>query len=206
MTSTPSPRPGERHVSELKQANFDVARLECRKRPLRERRKPDIELIHANNQASQAQDRLDKLDNEITHVQASQHRRRSHLAAHRADALQLDAIDDVLAERIRTTVVRDVADPPTYITRVLGPRPADRQLDREWVKAVVAIDTYRIEHDITDRRTTIGQQPSDLGAQLDWYGVRDKISHAQDQLGIATPEPPRPAVPQIEPPGLDIGL
>ena len=38
-------------VSELKQANFDVARLECRKRPLRERRKPDVELIHANNQA-----------------------------------------------------------------------------------------------------------------------------------------------------------
>jgi hypothetical protein len=193
-------------VSELKQARFDVARLECRRRPMRERRKPDVELIHATNQASQAQDRLDRLDNEITALQASQHRRRSHLAAHRGDALQLDAIDGVLAERVRTTVVRDVADPPHYITRVLGPRPADRGLDREWVKAVVAIDTYRTHHDITDRRTTIGQRPADLGAQLDWYGIRDKIGVAQDQLGIATPEPPRPRVPTVEPPGLDFGL
>jgi conjugative relaxase-like TrwC/TraI family protein len=193
-------------VSDLKQANLNVARLDCRKRPLRDRRKPDIELIHANNQASQAQDRLDRLNWEITDVQAGQHRRHSHLAAHRADALQLDAIDHVLTERIRTTVVRDVTDPPTYITRALGPRPTDRQLDREWVTAVVAIDTYRTQHDVTDRRTTIGQQPTGHAAQLDWYAVRDKISVAQDQLGIATPEPRRPSMPEIELPTLDIGL
>jgi conjugative relaxase-like TrwC/TraI family protein len=193
-------------VSELKEARFDVARLDCRKRPRRERRKPDVELIHANNHAFQAKDRLDNLDNEIAQLQASQHRRRSHLAAHRADALELDALDSVLEDRIRSTVVRDVADPPSYITRVLGARPTDRQLDREWVKAVVAIDTYRTHHDITDRRTTIGQRPADPGSQLDWYGTRDEIGHAQDQLGIATRESPRPAAPRIDPPGLEIGL
>jgi hypothetical protein len=115
-------------------------------------------------------------------------------------------MDHVLDERIRATVVRDVSDPPHYITRVLGPRPTDRRVDREWVTAVVAIDTYRTQHDITDRRTTIGQQPTELAAQLDWYGVNDKIRHAQDRLGIATSEPNRTAVPKIEPPGLDIGL
>jgi hypothetical protein len=194
-------------VCDLKQARFDVARLECRRRPLRERRKPDVELLHANHQASLAQDRLAKLDNEIIDVQASHHRRRSHLAAHQADALQLDAIDDVLAERIRATVVRDVADPPHYITRTLGPRPADRRLDREWVKAVVAINTYRTHHDITDRRTTIGHQPADLAAQLDWYSTRDQINRTQHQLGIDSPaERPRRAVLSIESPGLDIGL
>jgi hypothetical protein len=194
-------------VSELKQARFDVARLECRKRPRRDRRKPDVELIHATNRASQAQDRLHRLDGEITDVQASQHRRRSHLAVHQADTLQLDAIDGVLTERARTTVVRDVTDPPAYITRVLGPRrPSDRRLDRERVKAVVAIDTYRTHHDITDRRTTIGPQPADLSAQLDWYAVRDQINHARDQLGMEPPEHRRLAVPTIESPGLDIGL
>jgi AAA domain len=193
-------------ATELKQANLNVARLECRRWPLRDRRKPDIELIHANNQASQAQDRLDRLDSETTHVQASEHRRRSHLAAHRTDALQLDAIDHVLAERIRTTVVRDVTDPPNYITRALGPRPTDRRLDREWVKAVVAIDTYRVEHDITDRRTTIGQKPAELGAQVDWHGVQGKIGDAQDKLGLATPEPRPPSVPEVELPSVEIGL
>ena len=171
-------------VSDLKQARFDVVRLECRRRPRRERRKPDVELLHANHRALQAHDRLTKLDNEITDVEANQHRRRSHLAAHQAHALQLDAIDDVLVERIRATVVRDVADPPHYIARALGPRPADRRLDREWVKAVVAINTYRIDHDVTDRRTTIGHQPADLADQLDWYSTRDQISHTQHQLGI----------------------
>jgi hypothetical protein len=58
-------------VSDLKQARFDVVRLECRRRPRRERRKPDVELLHANHRASQAQDRLTKLDNEITDVRAS---------------------------------------------------------------------------------------------------------------------------------------
>ena len=53
VTSTPSSRHGERPVSELKQADFDVARLECRNRPLRDRRKPDVELIHANTSAVQ---------------------------------------------------------------------------------------------------------------------------------------------------------
>ena len=53
-------------------------------------------------------------------------------------------------------------------------------------RAVVAINTYRIDHDVTDRRTTIGHQPADLADQLDWYSTRDQISHTQHQLGIAT--------------------
>ena len=88
------------------------------------------------------------------------------------------AIDSVLAGRIRETVVRDVADPPSYIIRVLRCRPPDRQLDREWVEAVVAIDSYRTQHDISDGRTTIGQRPADLGVQPEWYGVRDRIGVA----------------------------
>ena len=42
----------------------------------------------------------------------------------------------------RTRVVRD---PPSYVTKTLGPRPADRTKDRAWVRAVVEIERYRLD-------------------------------------------------------------
>ena len=105
-----------------------------------------------------------RLDREIAALHASQHRRASHLAAHRADRIELDAIGEVLDERLRQQTNRAVADPPSYITKILGPRPASGAKDRAWVRAVVAIERYRVEHDITDRRTAIGPEPTSTGA------------------------------------------
>ena len=58
-------------LSDLRQADVDVARLECRKRPFRERRRPDVELIQATNTAQRLRDRVDQLDTEITRVETS---------------------------------------------------------------------------------------------------------------------------------------
>ena len=73
------------------------------------------------------------------------------------------------------------------------------------MSAVVAIEQYRVEHDITDRRTAIGPEPAEYGHALDWYRVSETIVDALDVIS-----PPsrtiQPTVPTIEGPSLDIGL
>jgi len=51
---------------------------------------------------------------------------RAHLIAHGAEQVELEAITSVLVERIRHNANRAVADPPSYVCKTPGPRPADR--------------------------------------------------------------------------------
>ncbi len=81
---------------------------------------------------------------------------------------------------MRLNTDRAVAEPPSYITRTLGIRPASPAQDRAWVSAVVAIEQYRVEHDITDRRTAVGPEPANHGQALDWYGVNEIVLDARD--------------------------
>ncbi len=110
-------------IDELAEANAEVEALRGRKRPFRERRKPDTELIRATSIVENRQDRVDRLDTEIASLEASQHRRRSHLAAHEADAHQVKAIEAILDGRTQEAIARSVTDPPSYIVKSLGRRP-----------------------------------------------------------------------------------
>jgi len=175
-------------VDELAEANAEVGQLQRRKRPLRERRKPDTELITATSRAERQQDRVDRLDTEITNLEASQHRRQSHLAAHQTDAQQLRAIDAVIDGQTSKAIARGVTDPPAYITKTLGHRPGRGRPDREWVRAVATIETYRVEHDITDKRTLIGPYPeANPVEQLDWDLIHMSVTETRRELGLETP-------------------
>ena len=91
-------------IDELAEANAEVGALRDRKRPHYERRRPDAELIRATSRAENRKDRVDRLDSESARLEASQHRRRSHLAAHEADALQLKAIEAVIDGRTQEAI------------------------------------------------------------------------------------------------------
>ena len=54
-------------------------------------------------------------------------------------------------KRVRNSTNRVIADPPGYITQILGPRPATGANDRAWFSAVIAIEKYRVENDVTER-------------------------------------------------------
>ena len=73
------------------------------------------------------------------------------------------------------------------------------------MSAVVAIERYRVENDITDRRTAIGPEPNEYGRALDWYRVNDAVGAALDTL-----DPSRRAVhvavQTVEAPALGIEL
>ena len=197
----------------------DIARLEGRKRPRKQRRFPDVDLQVRQHNLAAFEQQADRLDRAITGAHASQHRRASHLAAHHADRIAMNEIDRVLGERLREHTTRTVHDPPGYITKTLGPRPVNRSHDRAWVGAVVEIEKYRFDYGIIDGRVLIGQRPADPAEQLDWLTVADTIQHARDTLGRETrraitvertvqrtsPRPDRP-LPGREGPSLGISL
>lgn len=172
-------------TTKIDRASAEVARLEARKRPRKERRKPDFELYTHQHNLSAFERQADQLDSAIAGAHASQHRRNSHLAAHHADRIELDEIDHALHHRMREHSTRTVQDPPGYITKTLGPRPTEHRRDRAWVRAVVAIEQYRFTHDITDNRTLIGARPEEPVDHLDWVGVADVIEDARRVLGYS---------------------
>jgi len=159
-----------------------VARLEGRKRPRKVRHHPDFDLTTAKHNLVYFEKQADRLDHEIVSLHSSQHRRASHLVAHQAEHVELDAINDVLKERLRQQTNRVVHDPPSYITKTLGPRPVDRHKDRLWVQAVIEIEQYRLEHAITDGRTVIGPEPSDPKLSGAWHHAADVINDAANVL------------------------
>jgi hypothetical protein len=136
-----------------------VAALQIRRRQWRQRRQPDYDLAAAETNLGHYQQQAERLDREIAALHASQHRRASHLAAHGADAAELDDINKAFAERLRQQTTRTVLDPPIYIVKLLGLRPHDPSTDRAWVRGVVEIERYRLDHGITDGRTASAPSP-----------------------------------------------
>ena len=73
------------------------------------------------------------------------------------------------------------------------------------MSAVVAIERYRVENDITDRRTAIGLEPDEYWRAVDWRRVNDTVVAAHD-----TVDPPTRALhvaaQMVEAPALGIEL
>ena len=88
---------------------LDVAKLECRTRPWRERRQPDHEPMRAHHRLDEGERRIERFDHEIAGLEASQHRRASHLAPHSADAVELAEIDRWLAAELPPERRRELA-------------------------------------------------------------------------------------------------
>jgi hypothetical protein len=191
--------------TKLRELRLSIAKLECRKRPRKERRLPDVDLLTGKHNLAHFEQQADRLDREIAALHTSQHRRASHLAAHGVHKVEIDAIGDVLHERAGQQTTRVVQDPPSYITKAIGPRPSERAKDRAWVRAVVEIEKYRFEHDITDGRTLIGPSPTRQADVVDWYAARNVIAEARAVIYPATPCIDRP-LPTFSGPSLDIGL
>jgi conjugative relaxase-like TrwC/TraI family protein len=184
-----------------------VAALKRRRRPWRQRRQPDYDLTRAEVHLGYYERQAERLDREIATIHASQHRRASHLVAHRVDAAELDDLNKALAERLRQQTTRSVLNPPSYILKLLGPRPPDPTTDRGWVRGVVEIERYRLDLGITDGRTAIGIQPSlrDLDALRAWHRARCAIADARE---VCTPphEPVHHPHRRTQGPSLEIGL
>jgi hypothetical protein len=189
--------------TQLQQQKRSVAALAASKPRRRERPSHNVSLTTGRHNLAYFERQAERLDREIAALHTSQHRRASHLTAHHADRVELDAISHVLDDRIRQHTNRAVAEPPSYVTRSLGQRPRGGPEDRAWVSAVVAIETYRVEHDVTARRTALGPEPADRHVWRDWHRTTSIILDAVDAIS----PPVRPAPTRaIAGPALEIGL
>lgn len=100
----------------IERAGVEAARLAIRKRPRRKRKTPDFDSYVAQRNLDALEREAEQLDRAIASAHASQHRRASHLAAHHADRIALDAIDYALAGTQREHVNRTVQQRRIYIT------------------------------------------------------------------------------------------
>jgi conjugative relaxase-like TrwC/TraI family protein len=74
-------------------------------------------------------------------------------------------------------------EPPAYIVKELGPRPADPAKVRAWDRGVQGIEGYRLENGVKDTCNAFGREPQDAAARAAREAARRRLIEAQRRLG-----------------------
>lgn len=74
--------------------------------------------------------------------------------------------------------------PPAYILKELGERPADPAKARVWDRGVQGVESYRLEHGVKDQRSAFGPEPQDVPARAACVAARRRLTEAQRRLGL----------------------
>ena len=60
------------------------------------------------------------------------------------------------------------------------------------MRTVATVEQYRVERNITDKRTLLGPYPEDNPFdQMDWEMIHNSATESHQELGIARPSPSR---------------
>jgi hypothetical protein len=108
--------------------------------------------------------------------------------------------EQLLAQRSAQVLAAARIEPPPYITKELGERPAEPAKARVWDQGVREIESYRLEHGVTDTVRVFGLKPPDPGERLERKDAKRRLADHQHRLELEH----RPEIrePRIE---LDIG-
>jgi conjugative relaxase-like TrwC/TraI family protein len=94
---------------------------------------------------------------------------------------ELDAIEQVLADRRAPQIAAARIEPPSYIVRELGERPADSVKRESWDSGVRKIESYRQEHGVTDKSRAFGTRPQERSARK---AAERSLRRIQRELGL----------------------
>lgn len=75
-------------------------------------------------------------------------------------------------------------EPPSYIVKELGQRPADPARAKTWDRGVQEIEGYRLEYGVKDQRNALGREPQDGAARAAREAARRRLAEAQHRLGL----------------------
>ncbi|MFN8164459.1 MAG: AAA family ATPase [Solirubrobacterales bacterium] len=174
-----------RHLNErLAETEARLERIEADRRDLGEPpagwRRRDQRQVHAEEAT--------RLDATAAMSREAVERMRAELGAsppveHQARA-ESAVIDHLLAERERAALAAARVSPPDYIVAELGERPVEASRRATWDAAVRAIEGYRQQHDIRDRDTALGAEPSDRAARRTRERAAESIRRAQRRLEL----------------------
>jgi hypothetical protein len=143
--------------------------LDSHHRTWRERRRgPDPQLVLVEAKQAEVMMRLARIEPELATARSCNRKRQDFLEGHESDAHRLQCINQVLADRVDRVVRRAINDPPMYLSAV-GAVPADGSSVAGWVEAAAIIETYRQEHDITDKHHALGREPPDPVERSAWH-------------------------------------
>ena len=90
----------------------------------------------------------------------------------------------LLARRSAEAVAIARIEPPPYIVKELGERPADPVKARAWDHAVEGIESYRVEHGITDKGSVLGPEPPNASARALREIAQRRLAETQHRLEL----------------------
>jgi hypothetical protein len=88
-------------------------------------------------------------------------------------------------DRVRDELVtRELASTPAWSVQALGERPSGRAQQRLWDRAARGLARYRLEHDITDERSALGERPTDPIRAERYEQARSTLERVRHELGV----------------------
>ncbi len=73
-------------------------------------------------------------------------------------------------------------EPPVYIVKELGQRPADPTKAGAWDRGVREVERYRLEHGVKDRGSAFGREPQDAVARAAREAAQRRLAETQRKL------------------------
>lgn len=176
-------------------ARFEAQHQESYARLLRavEERRGQVEQATANREAVEAlgwRERRQKLP----HATEREELLRERLAENIGKLAQMEPPSDaarrereiagqLLDARSAQALTAAQIEPPPYIVKELGQRPADPAKAKAWDRGVQGIEGYRLENGVKDTRSAFGREPQDAAARAVREAARRRLAEAQRRLG-----------------------
>ena len=92
--------------------------------------------------------------------------------------------EQLLARRAAQALAAARIEPPSYIIKELGERPAESAKARVWDQGVREIESYRLEHGVTDTARAFGPKPPDPGERLERRNAERRLTDHQRRLEL----------------------
>ena len=196
LTKLPTAEIAARHSELGTPARFEAQHEESYARQVRavEERRGQVEQATANREAVEAlgwRERRQRLPNATESERLFSER----LAEETAKLAQMEPPSsearrerEIAGQLFDTRSAQALAaariEPPPYIVKELGQRPADPVKAKTWDRGVHGIESYRLENGVKDQRSAFGREPQDAVAQAVREAARRRLAETQRRLGL----------------------
>ncbi len=92
--------------------------------------------------------------------------------------------EQLLARRAAQALAAARIEPPPYIVKELGERPAEPAKARVWDQGVREVESYRLEHGVTDTAKVFGPKPPEPGERLARQEAKRRLADHQHRLEL----------------------
>jgi hypothetical protein len=97
---------------------------------------------------------------------------------------ECELAEQLLARRAGQALAAARIEPPSYIVKELGERPADPTKARVWDQGVQGVQVYRFEHGVRDMGRAFGPKPPNALARAAREAAQRRLAEIQRRLGL----------------------